>query len=186
MPVLDLLIASSNGSTARCRRRPHDPFRCFVWEVLVHPDDAGTRDARIAALQRIPALTPDAMCRAARRKLEAAVALRGPLPGTAAPRAASSRRRPVPPRSRVWPRSIRGPVRRRAGVRKALPRWARRRAPDAAVRGGTIAVLPVDPRHGATVAPPRYRRGAGTIERRGASDASAQRLAAELPGDPAM
>ena len=45
---------------------------------LVGPLDAGKRDAALAALKRIRALTPDAMWRAAHAKLEASVALAGP------------------------------------------------------------------------------------------------------------
>ena len=57
---------------------PGDAFGLYVWEVLgVHTTPA-RRDAAMAALRRVPALTPDAMGRAPRAKLESAVALAGP------------------------------------------------------------------------------------------------------------
>ncbi len=57
---------------------PNDPFRAYVWEALSTQTTAGRRDAAYAALQRIPALTPDALFRAPRGKIAAAVALAGP------------------------------------------------------------------------------------------------------------
>jgi hypothetical protein len=57
---------------------PRDPFTLFVWEVLSVHSTPRKRDAALAALKRIRALTPDAMSRAAHAKLEASVALAGP------------------------------------------------------------------------------------------------------------
>ncbi len=57
---------------------PRDPFTLFVWEVLSVHSTPRKRDAALAALKRIRALTPDAMWRVARAKLEASVALAGP------------------------------------------------------------------------------------------------------------
>jgi endonuclease III len=57
---------------------PSDPFALYVWEVLsLHTTDP-RRDAAMNAVRRIPALTPDSMGRAARAKLQAAVAFAGP------------------------------------------------------------------------------------------------------------
>jgi endonuclease III len=56
---------------------PDDPFRCHVWEVLATQTTPGRRDAALAALQRLRALTPDAMWRVPRQPLEAAVRLAG-------------------------------------------------------------------------------------------------------------
>jgi endonuclease III len=56
---------------------PRDPFRYYVWDALSVQTTPPRRDAAYAALQKIPALTPDAMWRIARGKLEAAVALAG-------------------------------------------------------------------------------------------------------------
>jgi endonuclease III len=50
----------------------------FVWDVLSAQTTASRRDAALAALKRIPALTPDAIWRASHKKLEEAVVLAGP------------------------------------------------------------------------------------------------------------
>ena len=57
---------------------PDDPFASYVWEVLGIHTTPARRDAAMNALRRIPALTPDSMIRAARAKLEKAIALAGP------------------------------------------------------------------------------------------------------------
>ena len=57
---------------------PHDPFTLFVWEVLSVHSTPSKRDAAMAALKRIPALTPDAMWRAPQKKLEQSLMLAGP------------------------------------------------------------------------------------------------------------
>jgi endonuclease-3 len=57
---------------------PRDPFTLFVYEVLAVHSTPRKRDAALAALKRIPALTPDAMWRAPQRKLEESVKLAGP------------------------------------------------------------------------------------------------------------
>jgi endonuclease III len=57
---------------------PDDPFALYVWEVLGVHTTPMRRNAAMGALRRIPALTPDAMGRAPRAKLESAVALAGP------------------------------------------------------------------------------------------------------------
>jgi endonuclease III len=58
---------------------PSDPFALYVWEALSSQTTPPRRDAAFAALRRIPALTPDAIRRAPRAKLEAAVVLTGSL-----------------------------------------------------------------------------------------------------------
>ena len=57
---------------------PEDPFAFYVWDVLGVRTTPSRRDAAMSALRRIPALTPDSMGKAARAKLEKAVALAGP------------------------------------------------------------------------------------------------------------
>jgi endonuclease-3 len=57
---------------------PRDPFTLFVWEVLSVHSTPRKRDAALAALKRIPALTPDAMWRAPQKKLEQSITLAGP------------------------------------------------------------------------------------------------------------
>ena len=57
---------------------PGDSFALYVWEVCGIHTTPSRRDAALNALRRIPALTPDSMARAARGKLERAVAFAGP------------------------------------------------------------------------------------------------------------
>ena len=56
---------------------PRDPFTLFVWEALSVHSTPRRRDAALSALRRIPALTPDAMWRSPKKKLEDAVRLAG-------------------------------------------------------------------------------------------------------------
>src|SRR5262245_60108723 len=57
---------------------PRDPFLLFVYEVMAVHSTPRKRDAALAALKRIPALTPDSMWRAPQKKLEESVKLAGP------------------------------------------------------------------------------------------------------------
>src|SRR5436190_462587 len=57
---------------------PRDPFTLFVWEVLSVHSTPRKRDAALAALKRVPALTPDAMWRMPQKALQDAVAAAGP------------------------------------------------------------------------------------------------------------
>src|SRR6185503_15197957 len=56
---------------------PADPFGVYVWEVLSIHSTPARRDAAMTALRKIPALTPDALAKAAPKKLEDAAALAG-------------------------------------------------------------------------------------------------------------
>lgn len=58
---------------------PADPFGFYVWEVLGTRTTAGRRDAAMAALRRIPALTPDSLRKVGRGRLEAVVGQCGPF-----------------------------------------------------------------------------------------------------------
>ena len=57
---------------------PSDAFALFAWEVLSKKASPAGRDAAMSALRRVHVLTPDAVTRAARATLEAAVAPAGP------------------------------------------------------------------------------------------------------------
>ena len=57
---------------------PRDPFILFVWEVMSVHSTPQKRDAALAALKRIPALTPDSMWRAPRKSSKRASRLAGP------------------------------------------------------------------------------------------------------------
>jgi endonuclease III len=55
------------------RMPPDDPFGFYVWEVLGNKTTAGRRDAALMALRKVPALTPDAIGKLPRGRLEAVV-----------------------------------------------------------------------------------------------------------------
>lgn len=57
---------------------PGDPFQFFLWEILSRDAIPARRDLAWQALRRIPALTPDAIFRAAPKTLLAAVGQAGP------------------------------------------------------------------------------------------------------------
>jgi endonuclease III len=58
---------------------PADPFGAYVWEVLGMKATPARRDTALAALRRVPAMTPDSMRKLGRGKLEAIVRLCGPF-----------------------------------------------------------------------------------------------------------
>jgi endonuclease III len=58
---------------------PVDPFGAYVWEVLGMKTTPARRDSALAALRRVPAMTPDSMRKLGRGKLEAIVRLCGPF-----------------------------------------------------------------------------------------------------------
>jgi endonuclease III len=58
---------------------PVDPFGFYVWEVLGTRTTGGRRDTAMAALRRIPALTPDSLRKIGRGRLEGVVRLCGPF-----------------------------------------------------------------------------------------------------------
>jgi endonuclease III len=57
---------------------PHEPFALYVWEVMNFHAAPLKREAALAALKRIPALTPDSVWKTPMPKLDAAAALAGP------------------------------------------------------------------------------------------------------------
>jgi endonuclease-3 len=75
---LDVMLDRLQAFYGALPTPPRDPFRLFVWEVLSVHSTPRKRDAALAALKRIPALTPDSMWRAPQKKLEASVTAAGP------------------------------------------------------------------------------------------------------------
>ena len=75
---LDGLLDRLQQFYGRLPAPPRDPFILFVLEVLSAHSTPRKRDAALAALKRIRALTPDAMWRAPQKKLQDSVALAGP------------------------------------------------------------------------------------------------------------
>ena len=76
--TLDAMIAALQTFYGTLPRPPRDPFTLFVWEVLSVHSTPQKRDAALASLKRIPALTPDAMWRAPQKKLQESAMLAGP------------------------------------------------------------------------------------------------------------
>ena len=94
---------------------PGDPFALFAWEVFARKALPAGRDAALGALRRAHILTPDAVVRAPRAALEAAVAAAGSSRELRldALRAGAEIFR----RYRTLPAAIRGPLR---GARRSL------------------------------------------------------------------
>jgi endonuclease-3 len=75
---LETLLSSLQQFYGPLPPLPRDPFTLFVWEVLSAHSTPRKRNAALAALKRIRAMTPDAMWRAPQKKLEESVKLAGP------------------------------------------------------------------------------------------------------------
>jgi endonuclease III len=140
-PVLDL-VAQLEQFYGLLPVPPDDPFRCYVWEALSTLTTPGRRDAAYTALQRIPALTPDSMFRAARGKLTAAVALAGPYREQRLDSllSGSVRFRREPRMSQL----IRGPLRQACRAVGTLPRLGDASAHRLLLFSGDHCVMPVD------------------------------------------
>jgi len=123
---------------------PRDPFTLFVWEVLAVHSTPRKRDAALAALKRIRALTPDAMWRAPQKKLEETVTLAGPY--------AEQRLRALRTgvdvfrRSPTLPAVIRGPLAAARRALKPLPQLGETGAHRMLLFAADHAILPVDAR----------------------------------------
>jgi len=125
-------------------RPPHDPFTLFVWEVLSTHSTPQKRDAALSALKRIPALTPDAMWRAPKKKLEDSVKLAGPYneQRLTALRTGVDIFRRTP----TLPSIIRGPVVSARRALKGLPQMGEGGAYRMLLFAADQPVLPVDAR----------------------------------------
>ena len=115
-----------------------------MWEVLSVHSTPRKRDAALAALKRIRALTPDAMWRAPQKKLEESVALAGPY--------AEQRLRALRTgvdifrRTPTLPAIIRGPLAAARRALKGLPQMGEGGAYRMLLFAADHAVLPVDAR----------------------------------------
>jgi endonuclease-3 len=123
---------------------PHDPFALFVWEVLSVHSTPKKRDAAFSGLKRIRALTPDAMWRAPRQKLEASVTLAGPYveQRLRALRTGVDQFR----RSPSLAQAIAGPLPGARRALKGLPQMGEGGAYRMLLFAGNRPVLPVDAR----------------------------------------
>ena len=123
---------------------PRDPFTLFVWEVLSGHSTPQKRDAALAALRRIPALTPDSMWRAPQKKLLEAVTLAGPY--------AENRLRALRTgveifrRQPALPKIISGPIQPARRALKGLPQMGEGGAYRMLLFAAEHPILPVDAR----------------------------------------
>jgi endonuclease III len=123
---------------------PRDPFTLFVWEVLSAHSTPYKRDAAFAALKRHRALTPDAMWRAAQKKLADSVALAGPY--TEQRLRALRTGVEVFRRSPDLPSTIRGPLVAARRAIKPLPQLGEAGAHRMLLFTADHCVIPVDAR----------------------------------------
>ena len=123
---------------------PRDPFTLFVWEVLSVHSTPRKRDAALAALKRIPALTPDSMWRAPQKKLEESVKLAGPY--TENRLSALRTGVDVFRRTPRLPAVIRGPLAAARRALKPFPQLGETGAHRMLLFAADHAILPVDAR----------------------------------------
>ena len=156
---------------------PRDPFILFIWEVLAVHSTPRKRDAALAALKRIPALTPDSMWRAPQKKLEASVKLAGPY--------TENRLQALRTGVDIFRRSpgltatIRGPLTAARRAIKPLPQLGEAGAHRMLLFAADHAVLPADAR--LTRVGRRLGYGEAHAEFRKLSRSVADAMARELP-----
>jgi endonuclease-3 len=141
---LEALVDSLQAFYGALTPPPRDPFTLFVWEVLSAHSTPRKRDASLAALKRIRALTPDAMWRAPQKKLEESVKLAGPY----AENRLQALRTGVDVfrRSPKLPAIIRGPLIAARRALKPLPQLGEAGAHRVLLFAADHAVLPADAR----------------------------------------
>jgi endonuclease-3 len=123
---------------------PRDPFTLFVWEVLSVHSTPRKRDAAMAALKRIPAMTPDSMARAPAKKLEESIRLAGPYGENRITALRTGvdlfRRKPA------LPKIIRGPLPAARRALKPFPQLGETGAHRMLLFAADQLILPVDAR----------------------------------------
>jgi endonuclease III len=122
---------------------PREPFALYVWEVMNFHAAPMKREAALAALKRIPALTPDSVFKTPLPKLEAAAGLAGPYldERVRALRAGADVFRRRPDLAKV----IAGPVLGARRALRALPQLSAAGAARMLLYAGDAAIVPVDP-----------------------------------------
>jgi endonuclease III len=141
---IENLVTKLKKFYGRLSAPPSDPFILFVWEVLAVHSTPKKTEAALSALKRARALTPDAMWRAPRAKLEAAANLAGPYTEQRlqALRTGVDLFRRTP----KLPDIIRGPLPAARRAIKPLPQLGEAGAHRMLLFAAGHAVLPVDAR----------------------------------------
>jgi endonuclease-3 len=177
---IERLLEKLQTFYGRLSTPPRDPFTIFVWEVLSVHSTPLKRDAAVGALKRVRALTPDAMWRAPRAKLEASVALAGPY--------LEQRLRALSAgvdlfrRSPALPSVIRGPLPAALKALKPFPQMGEGGAYRMLLFAADHAVLPVDARINRTACRLGYGERSSGFSR--TARAVRRALAVELPATP--
>jgi endonuclease-3 len=177
MSRLERLLVELGSFYGRLPLPPADPFTLFVWEVLSVRTTPRQRDAALAALKRVRALTPDSMWRVAQKKLESSVALAGPY--------LEQRLRALKTgvdlfrRSPGLPAVIRGPLRAARRALKGLPQMGEGGAYRMLLFAAGHRVLPVDARLSRVAR--RLGYGGRQADVAGTARAIRRAVSAELP-----
>jgi endonuclease III len=174
---LDQILAALQSFYGALPMPPHDPFTLFVWEVMSVHATPRKRDAALAALKRIPALTPDAMWRAPKKKLDACAALAGPYreQRLQALRTGVDLFR----RSPNLPATIRGPLPAARAALKPFPQLGEAGAHRMLLFAADHPLLPVDARVARVAVRLGYGEASADFRRQARSVKTA--LSAEIP-----
>ena len=177
MSRLETLLASLQKFYGVLSPPPRDPFTLFVWEVLSAHSTPRKRDAALAALKRIPALTPDSMWGAPQKKLADSVKLAGPYVENRlqALRTGCELFR----RSPDLPKIIRGPLPAARRALKPFPQLGEAGAHRMLLFAADQAILPVDARVSRVARRLGYGDAAADFKKQARSVQNA--LTAELP-----
>ena len=156
---------------------PRDPFTLFVWEVLSVHSTPRKRDASLAALKRIPAMTPDSMWRAPQKKLKESVKIAGPYTDNRLQALRSGVE--LFRRSPDLPKVIRGPLPAARRALKPFPQLGETGAHRMLLFAADQPILPVDARVNRVGRRLGYGDVAGDFKKQ--SRAVQDALARELP-----
>jgi endonuclease-3 len=142
MTRIERLVDELQRFYGRLPPPPSNPFVLFVWEVLSNHSAPRKRDAALAALRQLRALTPDTMWRAPQPKLLEAITMAGPY----AEQRLQSLRTGVEYFRRFpgLPKAISGPLPGALKALKPLPQMGEGGAYRMLLFAAEHAVLPVD------------------------------------------
>lgn len=121
---------------------PDEPFAFYLWDVLGTGTTPGRRDAALTALRRIPALTPGALRKVPRGRLEQIVRGCGPLADHRL--AAIDAGIDVFRRQPRFGERLRGPLRTAWAAARDLPHLGRAGASRLLLFAGQQPIVPVD------------------------------------------
>jgi endonuclease III len=177
-PRLKQIVSALRKFYGVLPRPPSDPFTLFVWEILFNHSTAARRDAAVAALKRLGALTPDGMWLASPKSLEHSVSRAGPY----APQRVMGLKKGVQVfrKNPGLAETIKGPAAKAIRELKNLPRMSGDSGPYRMLLfAGGQPVLPVDARVARVATRLGYGERTDNFPRTAKS--IRQAMAAELP-----